>query len=127
MTTGTLVILVLLLLIALLLFRVPVAVSLGLSGGIGLVILKSFSLATSEVSASPFSQPASFSLTIIPMFILMGMFAVRAHIAEQVFAIANRLLRRLPGGLGIATVAASAGFSAVSGSSIGTAATMARL
>src|SRR5699024_11088793 len=47
--------------------------------------------------------------------------------AEYVFKIANRVLGRFPGGLGIATVAASAGFSAVSGSSIGTAATMARL
>src|SRR5699024_4267734 len=75
----------------------------------------------------PFSETATFSLTIIPMFILMGMFAVRANVADYVFKIADRILGRFPGGLGIATVAASAGFSAVSGSSIGTAATMARL
>ncbi|MDN6490843.1 MAG: TRAP transporter large permease, partial [Yaniella sp.] len=82
---------------------------------------------TLELGAVPFSETATFSLTIIPMFILMGMFAVRANVAAYVFKIADRVLGRLPGGLGIATVAASAGFSAVSGSSISTAATMARL
>src|SRR5699024_11375303 len=66
-------------------------------------------------------------LTIIPMFILLGVFAVRAKVAEQVFTIARRVFRKIPGGIGIATVAACAGFAAVSGSSIGTAATMSRL
>lgn len=127
MSLGAVVILVLVLMLALLLLRVPVAVSLGLAGAIGLVLLHGFAHATLELGADPFSQIASFSLTIVPMFVLMGMFAVRAHVAEYVFAIADRVLSRFPGGLGVATVVASAGFSAVSGSSIGTAATMARL
>src|SRR5699024_6596508 len=127
MTIGAVIAVVLILMLGLLLLRVPVAVSLGTAGAVGLLLLRGFHHTTLELGAIPFSQTATFSLTIIPMFILMGMFAVRAHVAEYVFKIANRLLRRLPGGLGIATVAASAGFSAVSGSSIGTAATMARL
>lgn len=127
MSTGAIIAMVLIGLIGLLLLRVPVAISLGVSGALGLVALHSFGYTTSVLGAEPFSQTATYSLTIIPMFILMGMFAVRARVAEYVFAIANRVLGHFPGGLGIATVAASAGFSAVSGSSIGTAATMARL
>lgn len=127
MSTGVIIAGVLILMLALLLLRVPVAISLGVAGALGLVLLHTFGYATSVLGAEPFSQTATYSLTIIPMFILMGMFAVRARVAEYVFAVANRVLSRFPGGLGIATVAASAGFSAVSGSSIGTAATMARL
>lgn len=127
MTTGAIIAGVLILMLVLLLLRVPVAISLGVAGAVGLVLLHTFDYTTSVLGAEPFSQTATYGLTIIPMFILMGMFAVRARVAEYVFAIANRVLGRFPGGLGIATVAASAGFSAVSGSSIGTAATMARL
>ncbi|HIY86237.1 MAG TPA: TRAP transporter large permease [Candidatus Yaniella excrementavium] len=127
MTVGSVIAIVLLLMLVLLLLRVPVAVSLGLSGALGLVALRGINHTTLELGAVPFSETATFSLTIIPMFILMGMFAVRANVAAYVFKIADRVLGRLPGGLGIATVAASAGFSAVSGSSISTAATMARL
>src|SRR5690625_2950478 len=61
------------------------------------------------------------------MFILLGVFAVRAKIAEQVFTVARYVFKKIPGGIGISTVAACAGFAAVSGSSIGTAATMSRL
>jgi C4-dicarboxylate transporter, DctM subunit len=125
--TGPIITGVLILLVVLLLLRVPVAIALGGAGTVGLLLLHNFDYTTNLLGSEPFSQTASFGLTIIPMFILMGMFAVRARVAEYVFAIADRALGRLPGGLGIATVAASAGFSAVSGSSIGTAATMARL
>lgn len=121
------IILTLVTLLGLLLLRVPVAVALGSAGVLGLLLLEGFGYTTNVMGSSPFSQVASFGLTIIPMFILMGMFAVRARVAEYVFKIANRVVGRFPGGLGIATVMASAGFSAVSGSSIGTAATMSRL
>lgn len=115
------------LLIAFLAIKMPVALSLGLSGGIGLVLLQGSGYATNTLGSVPFSMSATFTLTIIPMFILMGMFAVRANVAENVFAVANRFVQRAPGGLGVATVMACAGFAAVSGSSIGTAATMSKL
>lgn len=127
MTVSSVIAIVLVLMLVLLLLRVPVAVSLGVSGALGLVALRGINHTTLELGAVPFSETATFSLTIIPMFILMGMFAVRANVADYVFKIADRVLGSFPGGLGIATVAASAGFSAVSGSSLGTAATMARL
>lgn len=114
-------------LLILLTIEMPVAFALGASGAIGLILLQSFGYATNVLGAVPFTATATFSLTMIPMFILMGTLAVRAGIAEQVFAIANRVSRRLPGGLGVATVMACAGFAAVSGSSVATAATMSRM
>lgn len=121
------VLLTVVLMIALLAIKVPVGFSLGISGGVGLTLLQGTGYATNTLGSVPFSTTATFTLTIIPMFILMGMLAVRANIAENVFAVANHFVRRAPGGLGVATVMACAGFSAVSGSSIGTAATMAKL
>lgn len=114
-------------LILLLMARMPVALALAMSGALGLTVLQGTSYTTSVLGSVPFTATASFSLTIIPMFVLMGMLAMRARIAEHVFAIANFFVSRFPGGLGVATVMACAGFSAVSGSSIGTAATMSKL
>lgn len=127
MSAGLLIGLVVILLIVLLAIRMPVALALALSGAVGLVLLRDAQYATNQIGAIPFSQTNSFSLTIIPMFILMGIFAVKARIAEQVYAVARYAFRWVPGSLGVATVMACAGFAAVSGSSIGTAATMSRL
>lgn len=127
MGTGLIVGLVAILLIILLAIRMPVALALALSGAVGLVLLRDTGYTTSQLGAIPFSQTNSFSLTIIPMFILMGIFAVKARIAEQVYTVARYAFRWVPGSLGVATVMACAGFAAVSGSSIGTAATMSRL
>ncbi|MDO5720930.1 MAG: TRAP transporter large permease [Actinomycetaceae bacterium] len=127
MTPTMLVFFILVLLVVLLAIRMPVAFALGLSGAIGLLLLRSLNHTTNVLGSLPFTETASFSLTIIPMFTLMGMLAVKARIAEQVFAVAAYLFKRLPGGLGVAAIMASAGFAAVSGSSIGTAATMSKL
>ncbi|MHA7274091.1 TRAP transporter large permease [Arthrobacter sp. TMT4-20] len=127
MTVATVVVLVILVLLALLAIKMPIALALGISGALGLTLLKGTGYATDVLGSSPFSMTYSFSLTIVPMFILMGLFAVRARLAEYVFAVANHVVGRAPGGLGVATVMACAGFAAVSGSSIGTAATMSKL
>ncbi|NDK31936.1 TRAP transporter large permease [Nesterenkonia haasae] len=127
MDINQVVILTLVILLVMLSIRMPVALSLGLAGGVGLILLRGLDYATSNMGSVPFADTASFAFTIIPMFILMGMFAVRANIATNVFAVANHFARKAPGGLGVATVMACAGFSAVSGSSIGTAATISRL
>lgn len=127
MTVSMIILVTVLLLLLLLASRFPIALALGLSGASGLILLKGTGYAGSVLGSVPFSQTYSFGLTIIPMFILMGLFAVRANVAEYVYTIAARAVRRAPGGLGVATVMACAGFAAVSGSSIGTAATMSKL
>lgn len=127
MDTSLILVITLASLLIMLAFEMPVAFALGLSGAFGLVLLQSFGYATNVLGSVPFTASSSFTLTMIPMFILMGTLAVKARIAEHVFAIANRAFRRLPGGLGCATVMACAGFAAVSGSSVATAATMSRM
>lgn len=127
MSNMPLVVAIVVLLLALLAMRMPVAFALGFSGAVGLALLRDFSFATNMLGSIPFDESARFTLTIIPMFILMGMFAMKAKMAEQVYAIAAHVFAKLPGGLGVATVMACAGFAAVSGSSIGTTATMSKL
>jgi tripartite ATP-independent transporter DctM subunit len=127
MSSGLAVLLVIGILIVLLLLRMPVWLALAISGGLGLFVLRGEEFVTSTLATASFEETSTFSLTIIPMFILLGVFAVRAKIAEQVFTVARYVFKKIPGGIGISTVAACAGFAAVSGSSIGTAATMSQL
>jgi C4-dicarboxylate transporter, DctM subunit len=110
-----------------LLIEVPVAFALGISGITGLVLLRDVSVADSVLASVPHSSTASFTFTIVPMYVLIGMFALNSGMAEQVYDVANRMLRGVRGGLGIATVMACAGFAAVTGSSVATAATIGRI
>lgn len=112
--------LVMVVLLATLFKGVPIALSLVLSGALGLWLLDGFSVMVSAVSRIPFDRAASFGLVVIPMFVLMGVAARHARIAEEAFTILAYLLRRVPGGLALATVIACAAFAAVSGSSVAT-------
>lgn len=127
MDNGAVVLTVVVMLLVLIATRMPVAFALALSGAVGLLLLRNVDYATNMLASIPFEETSKFTLTIIPMFILMGMFAMKAKIAEQVYAVAAHVFRKVPGGLGVATVMACAGFAAVSGSSIGTTATMSKL
>lgn len=110
------------LLFALLALGTPVALSLGIAGSIGLLLIDGFSITEASLASLPFNATSSYSLTVIPMFLLLGVFATKAGLATALFAAANRYLGWLPGGLGVSSIAASAGFSAVSGSSVATSA-----
>lgn len=125
--SATAVWLTLALMFLLLAIRVPIGFALGISGALGLMMVKTPTVAISVMVNETFQNSYSFTLTIIPMFMLVGLFAVRARIAEYALEIAAYFTRRLPGGLGVATVIAAAGFSAVSGSSIAKVATMSKL
>src|SRR5690625_3959241 len=127
MSSGIAVLLVVCILIALLLLRMPVWLALALSGGLGLLVLRNEAFVTSTLATSSFEETSTFSLTIIPMFILLGVFAVRAKVAEQVFTVARHVFKKITGGNWISTVAACAAFAAVSVSSVGIAATVFQL
>src|SRR5690606_20237794 len=118
MSSGLAVLLVIGILIVLLLLRMPVWLALAISGGVGLFALRNEAFVTSALATASCEETSTFSLTILPMVILLGGFALRAKIAEQVFTIARHVFKKIPGGIGISTVAACAGFAAVSGSSI---------
>jgi C4-dicarboxylate transporter, DctM subunit len=127
MGAGLSLVLVIGLLLFLIASRVPVAFSLAVSGTLGLVLVRGVDFAAASLGGQPYTVSANYSLLLIPMFVLMGMLALNAGIAQSVYEAGSRYLRRLPGGLGIATIGASAGFAAVTGSSAATVATIGRI
>ncbi|WP_304111756.1 TRAP transporter large permease [Mycolicibacterium bacteremicum] len=125
-TIGALIV-VLALFFALLAIRLHVGLALMLSALAGVLILRGTGAAVSTVANQPFSTAAEYSLTIIPLFIVMGVFAVRAGLAQAAFDLATSAFRQLPGGPALASLAGSGMFAAVTGSSVATVATMARV
>ncbi len=102
----------------------PIAFTLALVGLGGTVVLLGWSSALPQLHITLYSIVSSYSLTVLPFFILMGFFADVSGISNEIFGVAEKWLRRLPGGLALATIAGCAGFASISGSSVATAATM---
>jgi tripartite ATP-independent transporter DctM subunit len=114
----------LVLVLALLAVRVPIGVVLGAVSLGGIWALRGPDVAVNILRSAPYDFIANWSLSAIPMFILMGSVAHHSGISSALFAAARLWFGRLPGGLAIATNFACAGFAAASGSSVATAATM---
>ncbi len=114
-------------LIVLLMIRVPIAVSLCVVSIAGLWAIRGERAALGALGQVPYDFSASWTLSAVPMFLLMGTFAQKSGIAKSVFQAARVLIGFIPGGLAIATNFAAAGFAAVSGSSLATTAAMGRL
>ncbi|AJE48452.1 TRAP transporter large permease [Celeribacter indicus] len=110
-------------LVFLLSLRIPVAVSMGLIGILGTAVFVS-PRAVVQIANIAYSQTWSFVLVIVPLFVLMGEVIAISGLGAALFRAAAIWLRRLPGGLAIGTIAASAGFASVCGSSPITAATI---
>ncbi len=102
-------------------------VALGAVGALGLMAVVGFHAATSMLSTVFFETTHSFHFSVIPLFLLMGMFAMRAGLGEDMFDAANKWFGRMPGGLAISTTLGAAAFGAASGSSIGTATVFTKL
>ncbi|MFC7398348.1 TRAP transporter large permease [Chelatococcus sp. GCM10030263] len=98
-----------------------VMVALSLVGFAGLVLLTGFAPALSVLGTIYFTVVNSFHFSVIPMFLLMGFFAMRAGIGNDLFDACTKWMGRLPGGFAIATTGAAAAFGAASGSSVGSA------
>lgn len=87
----------------------------------------SFDVATQMLTQAATQGISDYIFGVIPLFVLMGMLVSAADLGRDCFAVANQLLRRLPGGLGVATVAANAVFAAVTGVTIASAAVFSRI
>ena len=112
-------------LVFLLLFLgMPIAFALMLVGFAGVTYLSNLEAALPIVARTVYEVSAFYPYTVIPLFIVMGGFAGSSGMTQDLYATFDKWLRKLPGGLGIATIGACAGFAAVSGSSVATAATM---
>jgi tripartite ATP-independent transporter DctM subunit len=112
------------LVVILLLFGMPIAFLMMFVGFFGIWSLTSLEAALPVVAKTLYETAANYPYTIIPLFILMGGFAGGAGITRELYETFDKWFRRLPGGLGVATIAACAGFAAVSGSSVAGAAAM---
>lgn len=112
-------------LIILMFLRMPVGFVMALVGYLGFGIIISWSAASSLIIRDFYATFSSYNLTVVPLFVLMGQVAFHSGISGRLFNSANKFFGHLPGGLAIATIGACAGFSAVSGSTSATAATMA--
>ncbi|MCW5747832.1 MAG: TRAP transporter large permease subunit [Alphaproteobacteria bacterium] len=107
--------------------RVPIGLALGAVSLIGLMMVRSTEAALGIFADLPFEFGANWSLSAVPMFLLMGSIAYHTGLTGSLFKAARLWLSGLPGGLAVATNFASAGFAAASGSSLATAAAMGRL
>lgn len=114
-------------LFALVFLRVPIAFAMIIVGTAGFAMLRNWPASLTLSANAAFDTVFSFTLAVIPLFILMGNLLTRSGVSDALFSTAHRLLYRLRGGLAMATIAACGGFSAVCGSSLATAATMAKV
>ena len=96
-------------------------------GLVGIALLKSWGTAGGVAGFLPYTVTASFTLSVIPMFIIMGFFAHYGGVTRSLFATARQWFGHLPGGLAIATIFGSAGFGACCGSSNAAAAVMGKV
>ncbi len=112
------------LLFVLLIIGMPIAFSLMFVGFVGICYLASIGAALPLIARSVYESSSHYPYTVIPLFIVMGGYAGISGLSRDLYNTFDKWLRRLPGGLGMATIAACAGFAAISGSSVAAAATM---
>lgn len=113
-------------LLVLILIRVPVALAMGIVGFVGYAHYMNYSIAGKMVAGSAF-ELGSYMLTVIPLFVLMGNLVSSSGLGRDLFRAAYAFIGRMPGGLAISAILASGGFAAISGSSVASAATMAKV
>jgi len=112
------------LLVFLLFLGMPIAFVMMLVGFLGIGYLTSINAALPVIANTVYETASFYPYTIIPLFILMGGFAGNAGITRELYQTFDKWFRRLPGGLGIATIVSCAFFAALSGSSVAAAAAM---
>lgn len=116
--------LIIILLFGLLAVGTPVAFSLVIAGSAGLMAVGGWDTVVGVLSTAPLSTAQSYELIAVPLFILMAEFVIMSGVADNLFKCASTWVGRVPGGLGMATALAGAGFGAISGSSTASAATL---
>jgi tripartite ATP-independent transporter DctM subunit len=104
--------------------RIPIAVCMFVAGCVGYVAQAGWMPLSNFLNTQAFARFASYDLSVIPLFILMGHFATQGGISKALFGFASSIMSRFRGGLAMASVLASAAFGAICGSSVATAATI---
>jgi len=105
-------------------FRIPIGIGMGLVGFLGFVYLAGVDAGLGVLRTVPYRTAASYTLCVVPLFVLMGDFAFRSGVSRELYDASYKWIGHLPGGLAMATIVACAGFGAICGSSQAGAATM---
>ena len=124
MSPLSLTLLIFVIMIVLMALRTPIAISMFVAGTIGYVAQAGWAPYSFFINEQAFARFASYDLSVIPLFILMGHFASQGGISKALFQFASVVMGRFRGGLAMGAVLASAAFGAICGSSIATAATI---
>ena len=112
------------LMLVLMAIRAPIAIAMFVAGCVGYVLQSGLAPLENFLNTQAFARFASYDLSVIPLFILMGQFATQGGISKALFEFASAAMSRFRGGLAMAAVMACAAFGAICGSSVATAATI---
>ncbi len=124
MTPITLTVGIFAIMLVLMALRAPIAIAMFTAGAVGYVAQAGWGPFSNFLNTQAFARFASYDLSVIPLFILMGNFATQGGISRALFQFASAVMSRFKGGLAMAAVLASAAFGAICGSSVATAATI---
>ncbi len=113
--------------LGLVLLRMPIAIAMGLVGIVGFAMETSTKAAISMASRLIIDTAQDYGLSVVPLFILMGLFVNKGGLSRELYQVSYVFLGHLRGGLAMATIVACGGFSAICGSSLATAATMSKV
>ena len=113
-------------LLALMALRMPIGLAMFGVGAVGYVLLSDAGTLLSWLKSTPYYLFSNYTLSVIPLFILMGALAERTGLSRALFAAADALVGHRPGGVAMAAIGACTGFGAICGSSVATTATMGR-
>ncbi|RAI02063.1 C4-dicarboxylate ABC transporter permease [Acuticoccus sediminis] len=108
-------------------FNVPIGVAMGIAGVVGLTALSGVDSALNTLGIVASGEFVNYNLSVVPLFVLMGVAASASGMSRGLYRLANAAVGHRTGGLAMATIGSSAMFSAVCGSSLATAATMAKV
>lgn len=113
--------------LVLVMLRMPIAFAMGLVGMVGYMLETSFRGAISMVARLIIDASQDYGLSIVPLFVLMGLFVNKGGISRELYRVSHAFLGHFKGGLAMATIVACGGFAAICGSSLATAATMSKV
>lgn len=113
--------------LAVIALRMPVGLAMFFVGGVGYILLVGWAPLINTLNNSTYSRFSSYTLSVVPLFLLMGQFATKAGLNRALFRAASAWFGHLRGGLAIASVGGCAMFGAICGSSLATAATMSQV
>lgn len=126
MTGLSLGLLIFAVMLALMVVRVPIALAMFIAGAGGYLYQLQWDVLPllNSLKSTAYARLSNYDLLVIPLFLMMGQFATHGGLSRGLFRFVSAFLGHRPGGVAIASIGACAGFGAICGSSLATAATM---